>query len=140
MIVEAAIPYDSARQVKESALMIRIGKNLTVSEDISTLVPKVFPGNWEIALHLVILDLTMPVLSGGEAFTVMSEEFPDRPVLICSGYVDLKKFAAETCYCPAGLMQKPYKLDMMVSQVKRVLFEHPFGDSPFRECLKETAL
>ena len=45
------------------------------------------------SLHLVILDLTMPVLSGGEAFTIMSEEFPDRPVLICSGYlVDLEKY------------------------------------------------
>lgn len=73
-------------------------------------------------LDLAILDLTMPKLSGGEAFAIMSEEFPSRPVLICSGYLlDLEGFGEDTGHTPAGFIQKPYKLETMKNEIARVL-------------------
>ena len=73
-------------------------------------------------LDLAILDLTMPKLSGGEAFAIMSEEFPACPILICSGYMlDLEVFRKETGHAPAGFIQKPYKLDTMMHDISRVL-------------------
>ncbi len=35
---------------------------------------------------LVLLDMTMPRMSGEEAFKIMHELRPDTPIVLCSGY------------------------------------------------------
>ena len=74
-------------------------------------------------IHLCLLDLTMPRLSGKDAFAAMRRG-PSRnvPVVICSGYLlDLDAFASDTGSRPDAFVQKPYALDDLARTIRRVL-------------------
>jgi signal transduction histidine kinase/CheY-like chemotaxis protein/HAMP domain-containing protein len=74
------------------------------------------------SISLVLLDLTMPNLTGKETFARIREALPDLPVLICSGYlVDLNEFTRECGSCPDGFVQKPYSFEDMADIVRRTL-------------------
>jgi two-component system, cell cycle sensor histidine kinase and response regulator CckA len=74
------------------------------------------------SISLVLLDLTMPNLSGKETFAGLREMRPDLPVLICSGYlVDLDEFTRECGACPDGFVQKPYSFEDMSAIVRKTL-------------------
>lgn len=73
-------------------------------------------------ISLVLLDLTMPNLTGKETFAKLNEMKPDLPVLICSGYlVDLSEFTQECGACPDGFVQKPYSFGDMADMVRKTL-------------------
>jgi two-component system cell cycle sensor histidine kinase/response regulator CckA len=76
-------------------------------------------------IDLVLMDMTMPRLSGMDTFHHMRKgQAPNVPVVICSGYlVDLNGFAEETGSVPNGFLQKPYDIDDMSRTVRRVLDE-----------------
>jgi len=74
------------------------------------------------SLDLVLLDLTMPNLTGKETFARLHEMRPDLPVLICSGYlVDLDEFKRECGVCPEGFVQKPYSFEDMAGMIRKTL-------------------
>ncbi len=76
-------------------------------------------------ISLVLLDLTMPNLTGKETFARLREIRPDLPVLICSGYlVDLNEFTRECGACPDGFVQKPYRFEEMADMVRQTLDRH----------------
>ena len=59
--------------------------------------------------NLVVLDLSMPGMSGKETFAHIRKDHPDIPVVISSGYpVDSKDFESDTK--PDGILRKPYTL------------------------------
>lgn len=73
-------------------------------------------------IDLVLLDLTMPRMTGKETFARIHEMCPDLPVLICSGYlVDLNEFTRECGSCPDGFVQKPYSFEEMAEMVRTTL-------------------
>ena len=75
-------------------------------------------------IDLVLLDLSMPNLSGRETFRRLREFDDEIRVLICSGYlVDLNEFSEECGACPNGFVQKPYHFDDMSAMVRQVLDE-----------------
>ena len=77
-------------------------------------------------IKLVMLDLTMPVLSGEDTFSRLRKEYDHVPVLICSGYlVDLTAFEEKVGYCPEGFVQKPYRIDAMVNGIRDALDGKP---------------
>ena len=62
-------------------------------------------------IALVLLDLTMPALSGEEAFRAMRQVRPDVRVVLMSGYSSQElaaRFGAEGL---AGFIQKPFRVD-----------------------------
>ena len=72
-------------------------------------------------LKLVILDLTMPVISGEETFSRLQEIRKDVPILLCSGLGEteaLERFAGQTL---VGFLQKPYSGRKLAEQVKAAL-------------------
>lgn len=73
-------------------------------------------------IDLVMLDLTMPNLSGKETFRLIRERHGSLPVLICSGYlVDVTEFAEECGSCPDGFVQKPYRIEDLSSAIKEAI-------------------
>jgi two-component system cell cycle sensor histidine kinase/response regulator CckA len=73
-------------------------------------------------IMLVLLDLTMPVMSGKETLAVIRERFSDLPVVVCSGYmVDLEGFEEETGLMPDSAIQKPYNVKDLAKRVREVL-------------------
>ncbi len=61
---------------------------------------------------LVLLDLTMPVMSGNEAMKLIKAEFPRIRVIICSGYAS-KRHALDSAVDsvkPDGFLEKPFTM------------------------------
>lgn len=72
-------------------------------------------------VSLVILDLTMPVMGGEEAFEQIRTLRPDVPVLLSSGYSELeatRRFAGKDV---AGFVQKPYTSARLLDKVRTAM-------------------
>lgn len=73
-------------------------------------------------VDLVLLDLTMPNMSGPETFRRLRESHPDLPVIIYSGYVvDDQEFATANGSAPDAILSKPLALDSLANEVRKAL-------------------
>jgi PAS domain S-box-containing protein len=74
----------------------------------------------ETELDLVILDIIMPEMGGGETFDLIHKYRPELPVLLCSGY-SLDDKAAEIMDrgCD-GFIQKPFDLDKLSRRIRGI--------------------
>jgi len=73
------------------------------------------------AIDLLILDMIMPGLSGGETFDRLRKINPDIRVLLSSGYsVDglARQILDRGCN---GFLQKPFRLEMLSQKVREIL-------------------
>jgi signal transduction histidine kinase/CheY-like chemotaxis protein len=72
----------------------------------------------DTTIKTVLLDLTMPVMSGTEALRIIRKDFPEVRVVICSGYsVDAAVLTQDANLMPDAILEKPYQ----VSDLKRAL-------------------
>jgi two-component system, cell cycle sensor histidine kinase and response regulator CckA len=72
-------------------------------------------------IALVLLDLTMPEMSGEEAFALLRQAQPDLPVILSSGYNEseaTRRFAGKGVN---GFLKKPYTAETLAERVKSVL-------------------
>ena len=102
-------------------LLKKLGYNVVTADDGEAALEIL--ARMDGGIHLCLLDLTMPRLSGKDTFTAMRRG-PSRgvPVVICSGYlVDLDAFAEETGSRPDAFVQKPYALDDLARCIRGVL-------------------
>ena len=73
---------------------------------------------------LVLLDLTMPVMSGIETLAIIRERFAGMPVIVCSGYmVDLEGFEIENGLRPDAAIQKPYDIKDLTLKIRHLIDE-----------------
>ena len=73
-------------------------------------------------IDLILMDMTMPRMSGLEAFRELRTLDRLTPVVICSGYVvDLGDWLTPQGDRPNGFIQKPYNLTDLVATVRRAL-------------------
>ena len=106
-------------------LLKKLGYNVITADDGEAALEVLH--RMDGGIHLCLLDLTMPRLSGKDTFTAMRRG-PARgvPVVICSGYlVDLDGFAEETGARPDAFVQKPYALDDLARCIRSVLDATP---------------
>ena len=109
------------RTVAESVLGHAGFKTLSASDGVEG-VEMVRSHGDQIAL--VLLDLTMPRMSGSDTLRVIRQVRPELPVVICSGYLlDLDDFANEVGIRPDGLIQKPYKVSELPLVVRQIIDE-----------------
>ncbi|MCG8588282.1 MAG: response regulator [Proteobacteria bacterium] len=72
-------------------------------------------------IDLVLLDMTMPVMDGGETFRELRRQAPEVKVILSSGYDELeatRRFVSEGL---AGFIQKPYDAEQLASKVQEIL-------------------
>lgn len=72
-------------------------------------------------LRLVILDLTMPVMGGEEAMSLLREIDPCVPILLSSGYNQVEIIRRFTTQHVNGFIQKPYSISQLTNAVTKVL-------------------
>ncbi len=72
-------------------------------------------------ISCVILDLTMPRMDGKEAYRELMLIDPDIKVIISSGYNEIEVMRSFGEKGPAGFIQKPYQLENMKEELKKVL-------------------
>jgi PAS domain S-box-containing protein len=74
------------------------------------------------AIHAVLLDLTMPQMSGEAVFRALRRSDPSIRVILSSGYTADDSAAGLDALSLSGFIQKPYSLDDLASTL-RVAFE-----------------
>ncbi|MEI7683949.1 MAG: PAS domain-containing protein [Planctomycetota bacterium] len=76
-------------------------------------------------LKLVLLDLTMPILSGEESHAEMVRIDPKVPIIFMSGYME-QEIADRSHGDPiAGFLQKPFHIDVLEQLLARVIDSTP---------------
>ena len=70
---------------------------------------------------LVLLDMTMPVMGGEEAFRRLKEIRPDVKVILSSGYNQVEAIRRFTGKGLAGFIQKPYSSTALTEKVHAIL-------------------
>ena len=73
----------------------------------------------------VLLDLTMPVMGGEEAFQRIQRLRPGIPTILMSGYSEQEAMSLMNSPGLAGFLQKPFKLLELSRLLQRVLVTNP---------------
>lgn len=108
----------SVRFVAET-LLRREGYHVSTASDGREAIEKCRQGS---GIDIVLMDNTMPVMTGREAFLELAESLPELPVIICSGYLDdLEVFRSPRGRMPNAFVQKPYPLAELSSTLRSVL-------------------
>ncbi len=72
-------------------------------------------------IELVVLDLSMPRMSGEEAFREIREAAPEARVILASGYDEQESIRLFAGQGLSGFIQKPYRLTNLEAKVEEVL-------------------
>ena len=75
----------------------------------------------ESRVDLVLTDIAMPVMGGGEFGSLVAREFPGLPVLYMSGYTDSDIVARGLLEAHVPFIQKPFTPDVIAQQLRNVL-------------------
>ncbi len=73
------------------------------------------------AIDLVLLDLSMPGLSGRDVFRELKALDPDVRVLMSSGLRDDPRVVASMDEGVMGFIQKPFRLSVLIAEIERIL-------------------
>jgi CheY-like chemotaxis protein len=73
----------------------------------------------------VLLDLTMPRLSGEQVFRELRQQRPGLPVLIMSGYATEEVQAHFVGEAPTAFLQKPFSATGLLALVAKVVHKRP---------------
>jgi CheY-like chemotaxis protein len=79
----------------------------------------------EDAIDLVVLDMTMPVMSGEETLQHLRAMRQDLPVILSSGYNEVEATSTLKDKGLAGFIQKPYSASHLAEQIKIALKTRP---------------
>lgn len=71
-------------------------------------------------IDLVLLDLSLPKMSGAEVFRALRASRPQVPVVLCSGY-DRDDAASRVGEGLAGVLQKPWRAERLLSTIEVAL-------------------
>jgi two-component system cell cycle sensor histidine kinase/response regulator CckA len=101
------------------AMLEKLGYNVIVAKDGMKAVETVKQSNIEISL--VILDMIMPGMDGGEIFDLIREINPELPVMLASGYsINGKATRIMEKGCK-GFIQKPFNLYELSQKIRSIL-------------------
>lgn len=95
------------------------GYTVTVAENGKEGIDLV--GKLNGSVSLVLLDMTMPVMSGEETLKHLKAIRPDLPVILSSGYSEVEATRRLADQGLAGFVQKPYAASQLAEQVKMAL-------------------
>jgi PAS domain S-box-containing protein len=79
----------------------------------------------EEPVSIVLLDLTMPVMSGQETLRRIRQIDPDLPVVLTSGYTKDQALSQVAAREIAGFLQKPYQAKALVEHLSRFISADP---------------
>ena len=120
---ETVLVVDDEQIVRRSAkaMLERYGYSVVVAENGKEAVElyRVLADK----IDLVLLDMTMPLMGGEEAFRQMKMIRGDVRVILSSGYNEVEAVRRFTGKGLAGFLQKPYSATTLAEKVRAVLTE-----------------
>lgn len=118
---ETVLLVDDENMIIEagSQMLERLGyKTITAKSGKEAI--KIFMENHE-KIDLVILDMIMPDIDGGEVFDILKSNYPDITVLLCSGYSVEGQAAEIMSRGCAGFIQKPFNINLISHEIRKYL-------------------
>ena len=76
-------------------------------------------------IDLVILDMVMPDIGGGEIFTSIKALNPGVKVILSSGYIPNDETAGLMEQGCDAFIQKPFRIDAFLAKIRDVLGQNP---------------
>jgi len=115
---ELVLVIDDEQMVRESMadILSEVGLHVLTAADGPTGI-QLFCTHVQ-NLKLVLLDLSMPGMSGEEVFYQLRAIDPDIPILLVSGYSESEVMERFVSTGLAGFIQKPYTMDSLLQQVQ----------------------
>lgn len=77
--------------------------------------------NYNDIIHLAILDMGMPGLSGAETLPSLVETRPDTQSIICSGYGIDAESQSLLCAGATAILHKPIKATNLLGEIRRII-------------------
>lgn len=126
-LIELIKGNETVLLVDDEQMIIEVGKEVLIALGYKVFTAtsgyeavQIFQERWNI-IDLVMLDLIMPGLSGGETFDQMKHINPEISVLLCSGY-SLNGQAMEILDRGCnGFIQKPFKLRELSLKLREIM-------------------
>jgi len=110
---------DLAVQALMRRLLERQGYTVIVASNGADALEHVFAGKEDIAL--VLTDVVMPTMSGGELAAAIATTHPDLAVLFVSGYTDDVIVRRGLLDASAAFLQKPFTATSLANAVRERL-------------------
>ena len=82
------------------------------------------------SIDLILTDVQMPRMNGGELATTVRDRYPDIPVVFISGYAGLEGVALESLQAIGPIIAKPFTIDTLVRAVRTALERRAAGTPP----------
>ena len=108
-----------------ACMLERLGFQALVAEDGQAALERIRAGDEQI--RFLLLDLTMPHMSGDETFRAVRLLRPELPVILMSGYSEQEATARFAGQNLAGFLSKPFTCAQLTDIVRQVLGQE---DSP----------
>jgi nitrogen-specific signal transduction histidine kinase/ActR/RegA family two-component response regulator len=126
-VEEFSLGHETVLLVDDEEMIIDVGKRMLEKLGYKTLTAvngaeaiDIYQEHGE-KIDLVILDMVMPKISGGETFDRLKHINPDINVILCSGYsIDGQATEILNRGCRA-FIQKPFNLKMLSQHIRAVL-------------------
>ena len=75
----------------------------------------------EHTVDVILLDMSMPGMTGSETLKRLKDASPEVPVIVCSGYVEAEVQREFDGHKLAGILQKPFTAYQLVERVGSIL-------------------
>jgi DNA-binding NtrC family response regulator len=92
------------------------GYDIHSAEDGEKAIEALYANTFDV----VLLDIQMPKVGGIEVLKYISQHTPQTKVIILTGYGDLKNAMEARQYGASDFINKPYKLEDILSTIERV--------------------
>ena len=73
------------------------------------------------SVRVVLLDRTMPSLSGSDTFDAIRATKPDAKIVLMSGYSEERVASELASRGPSGFLKKPFTPEALLARVREVL-------------------
>jgi CheY-like chemotaxis protein len=77
--------------------------------------------NPPVPISAVLLDLTMPIVSGAETYSLIRSAYPDLPIILMSGYPAQEAIGQLNSQDQPSFLQKPFSLNALRTAIAQVL-------------------
>lgn len=128
---ESVLLVDDERSIRSLGkdILERLGYTVTLAADGRQCLHALFDKGTPV--DLIILDLSMPELSGYEVLTEIRRRACDIPVIISSGYAQSALDADLAAMGAVGFLSKPFSLDSIATSVRLALDERSTNKPAF---------
>lgn len=112
---------DSSLRKFTSLVLTRAGYEVIEAEDSEKAIQAIQSGDNPLMVDSVVMDLTMPKITGTEAITFMRQQFPAVPIIVLTGFPDIEVAVDLFKKGIADYLVKPIESDKLLASIEKAV-------------------